>query len=80
LIGTGAVAKGSHTVVGSLEQPDHTVRAEARQDLTSPPRMVLPLTGLEPGTYTLRVTIRDAQGRNCSEVAQTITAHAGPLF
>jgi hypothetical protein len=80
LIGTGAVAKGSHTVAATLEEAGDAVRTEARQDLTDPSRMALPLPALEPGAYTLRLTIRDAGGKKCSELAQPVTAHAGPLY
>ena len=80
LVGAGDVAKGSHTVAATLEQTNHTVRAEARQDLTSSPRMALPLPKLDPGEYTLRLTIRDAKGNNCSELAQPVVATAGPLY
>lgn len=80
LIGTGAVAKGSHTIAATLSAAEGAVRLEARQDLADPPRMVLPLSAIEPGAYTLRLTIRDAEGKKCSESAQPITAHAGPIF
>ena len=80
LMGTGAVAKGSHTVAAALEEAGGAVRTEARQDLTDPPRMALGLPALEPGGHTLRLTIRDAAGRKCSEWAQPVTAHAGPLY
>ncbi len=79
-IGTGAVAKGSHTVAATLEGAAGALRAEARQDLADPHRMVLPLPTLEPGAYTLRLTIRDAAGKKCSELAQPVTAHTGPLY
>jgi hypothetical protein len=80
LIGTGAVAKGSHTVVATLEGAGNALCAEARQDLTDPPWLALPLPALEPGAYTLRLTIRDAEGRKHSELTQPVTAHAGPLY
>ena len=80
VIGTGSVAKGSHAVTAALEGAGGAVRAEARQDLADPPRMALPLPAIEPGAYTLRLTIRDAGGKKCSESAQPLTAHAGPLF
>ena len=56
------------------------MRAETRQDLADPPRMALSLLGLEPGAYTLRLTIRDAEGKKCSELTQPVTAHAGPVY
>lgn len=78
-IGTGAVTKGSHAAVATLEGADGTVRAEARQDLSEPHRMALSLRGPEPGTYRLRLAIRDAAGKTCSESSQPVTLHAGPL-
>ncbi|MBE3132736.1 MAG: hypothetical protein IMZ55_04630, partial [Acidobacteria bacterium] len=80
VIGTGAVAKGSHTVAAALEAAGGAARAEARQDLADPQRMALPLPALEPGSYTLRLTIRDAGGKRCSQWTQSVTAHAGPLY
>jgi hypothetical protein len=80
VIGTGAVAKGTHTVAATLEAAGGAVRADARQDLAEPHRMVLPLSGAEPGSYTLRLTIRDARGSKCSESALPLTTHAGPLY
>jgi hypothetical protein len=81
IIGMGAVAKGSHTVTAALEPAaGGAPQAEARQDLADPHRMALPLPALGPGAYTLRLTIRDAQGNKCSEFSQPVTAHAGPLY
>ena len=80
LMGTGAVAKGSHTVAATLEGAGEAVRAEARQDLADPHRMALRLPALAPGAYTLRLRIRDSQGKPCSELAQPVTAHPGPLY
>lgn len=80
VIGTGAVVRGSHTVAATLEGTAGKVRAEVRQDLADPPRMALPLPTIEPGAYTLRLAIKDAAGKKCSESTQPITAHAGPLY
>jgi len=79
MIGTGAVAKGSHTVLATLAGADGAVCAEARQDLSDSQRIALPLPGIEPGTYTLRLAIRDASGKMCSESSQPVTIHPGPL-
>ncbi len=79
-IGTLSVAKGSHTVAAALEAAGGAVRAEARQDLADPHRMTLPLPAIDPGVYTLRLTIRDARGKRCSQWTQSVTAHAGPLY
>ena len=79
MIGTGAVAKGSHTVVATLERAGDAVQAEARQDLSDPPTIAVPLLETEPGTYRLRLAIRDAAGKACSESSQPVTLHAGPL-
>lgn len=80
VIGTAAVDKGSHTVSASLAGAMEAVHAQARQDLAEPHLMVLPLRGLEPGVYTLRVTILDSTDKKCSELAQPLTAHSGPLY
>ncbi len=80
LLGTEAVAKGSHTIAAVLEGAGGVVCAEASQDLAAPPWMPLSLPALEPGAYTLRLTIHDGAGRKCSELAQPITAYAGPLY
>jgi len=80
VIGTAAVAKGSHTVTASLEEVGGAVRAQGRQDLADPHRMALPLTASKPGTCTLRLTINDATGKQCSEWAQPVNLHAGPLY
>jgi hypothetical protein len=79
VMGTGAVAKGSHTVEAALEAAGGEVRAAARQDLSELPRMALPLLGIEPGGYQLRLAIVDAAGKTCSELSQPVTIHAGPL-
>lgn len=49
-----------------LEAASGRVQAEARQDLANPPQMTLPMAALGPGTYTLRLTVRDAAGNQCS--------------
>jgi len=79
MIGTGAVAKGSHAVLATLAGADGAVCAEARQDLSDSQRVALPLVGIEPGTYMLRLAIRDAAGKTCSESSQPVTIHPGPL-
>jgi hypothetical protein len=73
-------AKGSHTIAAVLEGAGGVACAEASQDLASPPWMPLSLPRLESGAYTLRLTIDDGAGRECSELVQPIRAHAGPLY
>ncbi|MHC1762721.1 MAG: hypothetical protein AB9869_00235 [Verrucomicrobiia bacterium] len=80
LLGTGAARKGSHTVTATFETQDGAVRANVQQDSTAPQRAALPLKALEPGSYRLRLTVHDADGKPCSESVQTVTAHAGPLY
>lgn len=80
VIGAGAVVNGSHSVTAALVGTDSAVSAKARQDLAEPHRMALPLAAIKPGNYTLRLTIRDAEGRTASESAQPVTMHAGPLY
>lgn len=80
VLGDSAVARGSYTVVGTLEETGGAVRAEGRQDLADPHRMALALSGVEPGNYNLRLAIRDAAGKNRSELAQPVTAYAGTLY
>jgi len=43
-----------------------------------PHRTALPLQGTEPGTYRLRLAIRNAAGQTCSESSQPVTLHLGP--
>ena len=80
VIGTGTVARGNHTVAATLEGASREVVVEARQDLVNSHRMALPLPALKPGDYILRLTIRDAENKKCSESTQSTTAHAGPLY
>ncbi len=79
LLGTGAVTKGSHTVVATCESADGAVLAEARQDLSEPHQLALPLQAIGPGTHRLRLAVRDAADKTCSELSQSVTLHAGPL-
>jgi hypothetical protein len=80
VLGSGAAAKGSHSITARLESPDGVVRAEARQDLAAPPQMALALTQMKPGASTLRLVIRDAAGKECSQLSQLVVLHAGPLY
>lgn len=80
VLGTATVAKGSHVVLARLEASDGKINAEARQDLAEPHRVAIPLQGVEPGDYTLRVTITDAAGKECSQEKQPVTLHPGPLY
>jgi hypothetical protein len=80
VVGTGPVAKESYTVAATLEGETGAVRAEARQDLADPHRIALSVSAGEPGAYTLRLTLLDAEGKKCSESAQPVTMHAGPLY
>jgi hypothetical protein len=81
VIGAATVARGSYTVTAALESAaGGAPQAEVRQDLADPPQMALPLPAFTPGAYTLRLTILDAQGKKCSEFAQPVTAHAGPVY
>jgi hypothetical protein len=79
-IGSGTVTNGSHTITATLETMDGGSRAEARQDLGGATWLALPLPVLEPAEYRLRLTVRDAEGRACSELAQPVSCLAGPLF
>ncbi len=76
----GQVGEGHNTVTAALEGTGGEVRAEARQDPAAPHRMTLPLPAIEPGAYTVRLTIRDAGGKRCSQWTQSVTAHGGPLY
>ena len=80
VIGTAPAAKGSYTLLATLEAERGAVRAEARQDLADPHRITLPLSAAEPGAYTLRLSLLDAAGKKCSESAQPVMMHAGPLY
>jgi hypothetical protein len=80
VVGTAPAAKGSYTVAATLEAETGAVRAEARQDLADPHRIALSVSGAEPGAYTLRLSLLDAGGKKCSESAQPVTMHAGPLY
>jgi hypothetical protein len=80
VLGTGAVSRGSHTVAARLEATDGAVCAEVEQDLAESYRMALAIADTRPGDYTLRLLIRDAAGKNCSESARPITMDAGPLY
>jgi hypothetical protein len=79
-IGTGAVSKGSHNIIATLEELGGPSRAEIRQDLANPRQLALPLSAVEPGDYVLRLKFQDAGGKTCSELAQPVTALPGPLY
>jgi hypothetical protein len=78
--GLAAVSPGSHRITAALERADGSIAAEAQQDLAAGSRVVLPMPATEPGTFMLRATIRNAQGRPCSRWAQPIILNAGPLY
>lgn len=80
LIGTGSVVKGSHILTAALTGDGGVVHAERQQDTADLSPMALTLPPLEPGAYSLRLTIQDAAGRKWSERAQPISAYAGPLL
>jgi hypothetical protein len=80
VIGAATAAKGSYTVLATLEAQGGPVRAEARQDLADPHRIVLSIAAAEPGACTLRLILLDAAGKKCSESAQPVIMHAGPLY
>ena len=80
VVGASPVAKGSYTVAAALQAETGAVSAEARQDLTHPHRIALPVSAGKPGAYKLRLTLLDAAGEKCSELAQPVTMHAGPLY
>ena len=56
------------------------MRAQGRQDLADPHLVALSLSAAEPGACTLRLTLLDIAGNKCSEIAQPVTMHAGPLY
>jgi len=74
------VSKGSHRIAVTLEKPDAVICAEAQQDLAAGNRITIACQDLEPGAYELRATIRDARGRQCSQLSQPIIVFAGPLY
>ncbi|HEY5480608.1 MAG TPA: hypothetical protein VIL39_03945 [Verrucomicrobiae bacterium] len=80
VVGVGSVTRGNYTVAAALEAGPGVVRAQARQDLADPHRVALSLSAAEPGACTLRLTLLDTAGNKCSETAQPVTMHAGPLY
>jgi len=80
VLGTAPTVKGGYTLLATLETERGAVRAEARQDLAEPRRISLPLSRAMPGAYTLRLSLLDAAGKKCSELAQPVLMHAGPLY
>jgi hypothetical protein len=80
VLGTAPAIKGSYTLLATLEAERGAGRAEARQDLVDPHWITLPLSAAEPGAYTLRLSLLDAAGKKCSESAQPVMMHAGPLY
>ena len=72
-------SRNSYVVVAAVETAKGKVLTETRQDLREPHRVVLPLRGIEPGSYTLRLTLLDATGKQCSESTEPIMMHGGPL-
>ena len=80
VVGAAPPAKGNYIVLATLEAENGAVRAEGRQDLADPHRIALPIPAAEPGACTLRLTLLDAAGKKCSESAQPVMMHAGPLY
>jgi hypothetical protein len=80
VMGTVPTVHGSHTVVATLEAEGGAVWAETRQDLSAPHRIALPLDAAKPGAGTVRLVLLDAAGKACSETAQPVALHAGPLY
>jgi hypothetical protein len=80
ILGSNALAKGSHKIVAKLETPAGKVRSEVRQDLPVPHRMALAIPRIAPGDYDLHLVVLDATGKECSQSVQALTAHAGPLY
>ena len=76
----GSVERGSHTIEGALRDGRGRALTTASQDLTRPPYMVLDTMRLSPGRYGLRLDIRDAAGKLCSESTRDVRALAGPLY
>jgi len=80
VLGSPPLAKGSYTVAATLEGESGAMLAETRQDLADPHRIALSLMEARPGACTLRLTLLDAAGKKCSESAQPLIMHAGPLY
>jgi hypothetical protein len=80
VVGAASPAKGIYTVLATLEAESGAVRAEARQDLADPHRIALSIPVAKPGACTLRLTVLDATGKKCSESAQPVMLHAGPIY
>ena len=78
--GMMAVSQGSHRITAALEGPGGAIAAQARQDLALGNRITIVCPDVAPGVYTLRATIHDAQGRQCSQWAQPVILCAGPLY
>ncbi len=79
VIGTGGVEAGSYSVAVSIEKSKGKPLARTQQNLLQSPWIAIPLQGVEPGIYNLRMRILDAKGACCSEWAQPISVHAGPF-
>jgi len=79
-IGAIPAARGSYLVSATLETASGAIRAQSRQDLADAHRIVLPLTGIKPEVYTLRLRLLDAAGKRCSSIDQVIRLFKGPLY
>jgi hypothetical protein len=80
-IGTGAGAASGCALTASIEDSKGKPLARAQQDFSTvqAPWIAIPLRGLEPGSYTLRLRMLEAKGACCSEWTQPIEAVTGPL-
>ncbi len=78
LLGSISTNKGCK-VVASLETANNQMNSEARQKLEESRRIILPIRDVEPGDYTLRLTLVDSAGKRISESVASITMHPGPF-
>ena len=79
-IGTAGGRAAGYAVEAAIEDSTGKSIARTQQDLLPSAWIAISMKGMEPRIYTLRLRVLDAKGAICSEWAQPIHAHAGPLY
>ena len=78
VMGTRSVREGTHAVEAALVDDRGRTQMESTRDLAADGDLLLDTTRLQPGTYTLNVVIRSADGTRCSQSKRRLEFR--PLF
>jgi hypothetical protein len=78
VVGMSSVKKGSHQVAATILDKNRKSVSSIKQDLDANKNLIIDISNITPGDYTLSVEIIDSAGNRCSTMIDQMEGLAGP--